>query len=409
MSEIKKLTPKRRFAGFTDDWEQRKLGDLGTTFTGLSGKTKEDFGHGDGRFVTYMNVYNNPISDLNMVDKVEVDSKQHEVQYGDVFFTTSSETAVEVGMSSVWLGNLPNTYLNSFCFGYRPHENIDSFYLAYVLRAKSVRAQLMLLAQGISRYNISKTKSMEVLLDLPDYDEQVKIGQFFKTLDETIALHQRELDKSKALKLAYLSEMFPAEGETKPKRRFTEFTNDWQKCKFSDFTILSQGLQIAITKRYLEKCEDREFYITNEFLKENSKKKYFIEKPNPNVIANKTDILMTRTGNTGTVITGVNGAFHNNFFKVIYDESTTDWQYLFYLLNTTRVQNEIRIRSGASTIPDLSHKHFYDISVITPCEIEEQQKIGIFFKTLDDKITLQQQKLEKLKNIKEAYLNEMFI
>ena len=110
--------PSIRFRGFTDDWEQRKLGDMGTTFTGLSGKTKDDFGHGDARFVTYMNVFTNPVSDPDRVEAVEIDKSQNAVQHGDVFFTTSSETPEEVGMSSVWLENTDNTYLNSFCFGY---------------------------------------------------------------------------------------------------------------------------------------------------------------------------------------------------------------------------------------------------------------------------------------------------
>ena len=123
--------PEIRCKGFTDAWEQRKLGDMGTTFTGLSGKNKDDFGHGDARFVTYMNVFTNPVSDPDRVEAVEIDKSQNAVQYGDVFFTTSSETPEEVGMSSVWLENTDNIYLNSFCFGYRPTEKIDPHYMAY--------------------------------------------------------------------------------------------------------------------------------------------------------------------------------------------------------------------------------------------------------------------------------------
>ena len=96
------------------------MGEVGTTYTGLSGKTKDDFGHGEGKFITYMNVFSNAISDLNMVEPIEIDNRQNEVKAGDVFFTTSSETPEEVGMSSVLLENSDNTYLNSFCFGYRP-------------------------------------------------------------------------------------------------------------------------------------------------------------------------------------------------------------------------------------------------------------------------------------------------
>lgn len=171
--------PEKRFPGFTDDWEQRKLGEMGQTYTGLSGKTKDDFGHGQARFVTYMNVFSNPISNPEMTEPIEIDPKQNEVEVGDVFFTTSSETPEEVGMSSILLEKQGKTYLNSFCFGFRPSEKIDSYYLAYMLRSESTRAKIILLAQGISRYNISKNKVMEIAVSLPSLDEQKMIGQCF--------------------------------------------------------------------------------------------------------------------------------------------------------------------------------------------------------------------------------------
>ena len=184
--------PNIRFAGFTDTWEQRELGKLGNTFTGLSGKTKEDFGHGEAKFITYMNVFSNPISDFNGTEQVEIDDKQNQVKFGDVFFTTSSETPEEVGMSSVWLDNTENIYLNSFCFGYRPTEKIDPYYLAFMLRSPSIRKKFTFLAQGISRYNISKTKVMEMKIPIPELDEQIKLGTFFEKFDHLITLHQRE-------------------------------------------------------------------------------------------------------------------------------------------------------------------------------------------------------------------------
>ena len=205
---VKKKVPQLRFAGFADAWEQRKLGKMGYTFTGLSGKTKEDFGHGNAKFVTYMNVFSSPVSNSEMVENVEVDSKQHQVEYGDVFFTTSSETPQEVGMSSVWLETAENIYLNSFCFGYHPMVEFDPYYLAFMLRSPVIRKKFMLLAQGISRYNISKNKVMEMLVPVPEIVEQQKIGSFFKQLDDTITLHQRKLDLLKEQKKGFLQKMF---------------------------------------------------------------------------------------------------------------------------------------------------------------------------------------------------------
>lgn len=200
--------PEIRFAEFSGDWESYKLGSIGKTYTGLSGKTKEDFGHGEGKFVTYMNVYSNPVSDLERTEPIEIDSNQNTVQYGDVFFTTSSETPEEVGMSSVWLGKSENVYLNSFCFGYRPTTEIDPLYMAYMLRSEIVRKKIAYLAQGISRYNISKNRVMEIEVPLPDLDEQKLIGQYFNSLDKLIALHQCKLEKFKQVKQSMLHNMF---------------------------------------------------------------------------------------------------------------------------------------------------------------------------------------------------------
>ena len=188
-------TPKIRFKGFTDAWEQRKLGDIGETYGGLSGKSGEDFGHGNAKFVTYMNVFTNPIADTEMTESIEIDSRQVQVKIGDVFFTTSSETPEEVGMSSVWLKNEENIYLNSFCFGYRPKITMNSYYLAYMLRSVEIREKIVFLAQGISRYNISKKKMMEITIPLPSDSEQSKLGSIFKQLDNLITLHQRGLIK----------------------------------------------------------------------------------------------------------------------------------------------------------------------------------------------------------------------
>ena len=201
--------PALRFAGFEDDWKEVKLGEIGETYTGLSGKTKEDFGHGEGKFITYVNVFNNPLTDLYGLDSVEIDDKQRRVQYGDVLFTTSSETPEDVGLSSVWMGTEDNVYLNSFCFGYRPQKGIfDLYYLAFVLRSFSVRREFMLLAQGISRFNISKTKVMDMAIHVPSLPEQEAIGSFFQDLDKAIAKQEEKVNQLKESKQTLLRKMF---------------------------------------------------------------------------------------------------------------------------------------------------------------------------------------------------------
>ena len=200
--------PELRFSKFTAPWKQQKLGELGKTFNGLSGKTKEDFGIGEAEFITYLNVFNNPISNILLTENVEIDKKQNEVKYGDILFTTSSETPREVGMSSVWLDDRANIYLNSFCFGYRMIDEQDPLYMAYLLRSISVRKQMELLAQGISRYNISKIKAMDIVIALTNIDEQKYIGELFNNLDTTITFQEQQLTGLKNMKKSLLQRMF---------------------------------------------------------------------------------------------------------------------------------------------------------------------------------------------------------
>lgn len=199
---------KLRFKGYSDFWEQHKLGSLGISYSGLSGKTKTDFGHGLASYITYMNVFQNPIADIDSNGQIEIDAKQHTVRYGDALFTISSETPEEVGMSSVWIGNQKNVYLNSFCFGYRQDGAFDVLYLAYMLRSEAVRNQMRMLAQGISRFNISQHKVMDINVNIPSISEQQKIGSFCRGLDQLISAEVKKIDLLTLKKKALLQQMF---------------------------------------------------------------------------------------------------------------------------------------------------------------------------------------------------------
>lgn len=200
--------PEVRFANFTSPWASVPLGKLGQPYAGLFGKAKEDFGCGDARFVTYMGVFSNAISGPAETEAIGVDRSQNEVKRGDVMFTISSETPEEVGMSSVWSGDETNVYLNSFCFGFRPLASLRSEFLAYVLRASAFRSRVRVLAQGISRYNISKAKVMNIPISVPTEEEQERIGMYFCALDALIAKHATQVQKLRQIKSACLEAMF---------------------------------------------------------------------------------------------------------------------------------------------------------------------------------------------------------
>lgn len=192
-----------------------------------------------------------------------------------------------------------------------------------------------------------------------------------------------------------------------PKLRFPEFSGEWEEKKFREIVKINQGLQIAISERYDSDGVNRYFYITNEFLKKNSEKKYYIENPPESVLCKDDDILMTRTGNTGQVVTGVNGAFHNNFFKIKYDKVITDKRFLYYTLTSNKIQNMIIKLAGASTIPDLNHGDFYKIKSSYPL-LPEQEKIASFLSEVDIKIEKLEKKKELLSQYKKGMMQKLF-
>lgn len=208
-------TPKLRFKEYkmNGEWKERKLGIIGESYSGLNGKDKNDFGHGEAEYITYMNVFSNPITKQEMNLATEVDNKQHSVKYGDILFTTSSETPEEVGMTSIWLENKKNVYLNSFCFGYRLNEkfkkDFNYIYLSYYFRSEFFREKIKVLAQGISRYNISKNKVMELPLLYPSLHEQSKIADCLFTIDDTIQHYSNKISFLKHHKKGLIQQLFP--------------------------------------------------------------------------------------------------------------------------------------------------------------------------------------------------------
>lgn len=150
------------------------------------------------------------------------------------------------------------------------------------------------------------------------------------------------------------------------------FNNNFKKVKLADLCIVNQGLQIPINQRKKTPAENRYFYITVQFLK-GGDEKYYIENPQPNVICKKEDILVTRTGSTGKIITGVEGCFHNNFFKVEPNERILK-RYLYFVLNSKRMYNKMLRAASGGTVPDLPHRKFYNLEIFLP-SIDEQKKI----------------------------------
>lgn len=205
------LTGKKRLPGFDCEWVEKTIGKIGYTYSGITGKTKDDFGNGDAQFITFLNVLNNVVIDTNIFEKVNIrpSEGQNAVQKGDLFFNTSSETPEEVGICAVLNQDVSNLYLNSFCFGYRlTDENVLGHYLAYFWRSKKGREIMTTLAQGATRYNLSKVYFNKTSIMLPpSIDEQKAIVEILDTMDAEIHALVIERDKYLLIKQGMMQDL----------------------------------------------------------------------------------------------------------------------------------------------------------------------------------------------------------
>lgn len=182
-----------------DGVEFVKLGDVGTFYGGLSGKSKADFTDGNAKFVTYMNVYSNPALNTDIKDfvKIEEGEKQNKVLYGDVLFTGSSETPNECGMTSVLTEKTEeDLYLNSFCFGYRFNDidNVNPGFMKHLFRSHMLRKALAKTASGVTRFNVSKKKVANIEIPLPPIEVQTEIVHILDKFTSLEAELEAELD-----------------------------------------------------------------------------------------------------------------------------------------------------------------------------------------------------------------------
>jgi type I restriction enzyme S subunit len=194
-----------------EEWVVRKLGEIGKTFGGLSGKSKPDFSNGNSKYIPFMNIMSNPVIDTTYLDSVFI--KKNEIQNkaikGDLFFNGSSETPEEVGLCSVLLENIPNLYLNSFCFGFRlfNQEEFNGLYLSYFFRSDEGRKLFYSLAQGATRYNLSKANFLKLEFSIPNPKEQTRIATILSDMDLEIAQLEQKLDKYILLKQGLMQEL----------------------------------------------------------------------------------------------------------------------------------------------------------------------------------------------------------
>jgi type I restriction enzyme, S subunit len=205
------LTGKTRLPGFHGEWEVKRLGDLGMTYGGLTGKRKDDFESGSSHFITFMQVMSNVTIGSGGFGRVHVQTgeSQNLVRRGDLLFNGSSETPEDLALCALLTVDAAELFLNSFCFGFRLHSDCsaDGLFLAYLFRSDVGRAIMSTLAQGSTRYNLSKAALLGVPLCVPALEEQIQISAVLSDMDAELAALEARRDKTRALKEAMMQEL----------------------------------------------------------------------------------------------------------------------------------------------------------------------------------------------------------
>lgn len=211
-----KNIPELRFPEFrkASAWGYQALGAMGDTYGGLSRKSAEDFVQGKP-YVTYKQVFSSIEIDFSQCLQVQIttNEKQNKLQYGDILVTMSSETPEEVGYTAVVATkDIPECYLNSFCFIYRLFEeqDVDVNFLIYLFNSDVYRKNVVRIAQGITRFNISKTKFKEIALPIPNSkDEQRKIAKVLSSVDYQLTYYTKKIHSLELHKKGLMQRLFP--------------------------------------------------------------------------------------------------------------------------------------------------------------------------------------------------------
>lgn len=401
--------PKLRFKS-NELLREVSLSEVGNFYGGLSGKTKSDFGFGDSKFITYMNVFTNTIAKQDMCDLVMVEhnEKQNLVVDGDVLFTQSSETPEEVGMASVWT-HKQKVYLNSFSFWLRikNKQNVDPVYLTYLLRSPVYRKSISIQAQGISRYNLSSSRLSTLKVKIPALEEQQKIAAFFTALDEKIAVAKLQLEQINKLNLSIAKALLSGE-----KRCFQSDGSrypDWQKGKLGD------AFNVKMCKRIFKEetseegdipfykigtfCGEADSYISRETFEYYSKKYSYPQKG---------DTLISCSGTVGRCVEFDGEPSYFQDSNIVWLEAK-DREYIYNKAYLGAVLENLTWNElSSSTIKRIYSKDLLSKEWFIPC-LEEQQRISELLQAMKIKISLRTKKLLSLQKLKKFFMQQMFV
>ena len=404
---MSKKSPQLRFEGFTDDWEERKLSSISERVT-RKNKNNEStlpltISAQDG-LIDQNDFFNKQVASRDVTGYFLV--KNGEFAYNKSYSNGYPWGAIK-RLDKYDMGVLSTLYIV-----FRPTEINSQFLVSYYDTTRWYREVSKNAAEGARNHgllNIAPTDFFNTLLVVPKIvDEQEKIGSFFKQMDNTIALHQRKLDLLKEQKKGYLQKMFPKNGEKVPELRFAGFADDWELRKLNEVSDIYDGTHQ--TPKYQDdgvmflSVENIKTLTSNKFISREAFEVEFKIRPQ------RGDVLMTRIGDIGTanvVETDEDLAYYVSL--ALFKSEELNPYFLQASIYAPFVQDQIWKRTLHIAFPKKINKNEIGQVPINVPTLAEQTKIGSFFKQLDNTITLHQRKLEKLKNLKKALLNELFV
>jgi len=383
---MSKHIPRLRFDEFTVDWEQRKLGEVVETV-------------GTGRSNFSSDIEKSSENSYGVLGSTSVISYDSEFDYSGEFILTA-RVGANAGNLYRYSGNVKisdNTvYIQS--------ENLN--YIFYLL----TKFDLKRLSFGTGQPLIKASELKKLTLLFPSFKEQQKIGSFFNQLDNNIALHQRKLDLLKEQKKGFLQKMFPKNGASKPEIRFSGFTDAWDQRKLLEVVYIYDGTHQ--TPKYTEfgikfvSVENISNLETKKYIRQEDYDKEYAKKQ-----AKKGDVLMTRIGDIGTArVIETDEPLAYYVTLALLKPKMIESNFLSWLISSPEVQRNIWKRTLHIAFPKkINLGEISKVEIMLPKGEEEQQKIGAFFKQLDDFITLQERKLDALKEQKKGFLQKMFV
>ncbi|EGP5067958.1 restriction endonuclease subunit S, partial [Enterococcus faecium] len=302
--------------------------------------------------------------------------------------------------------------LNQRIAGITPHKDTDSYFLNVLMNRNPY---FLKFDNGVGQTNLTKADVENFIGHYPSYEEQQKIGTFFKQLDDTIALHQRKLDLLKETKKGFLQKMFPKNGAKVPEVRFPGFTEDWEERKFGEIVQVSRGLTYKPSDVQIEGIRVLRSSNINEDVFVLRDDDVFVKPDAVNIAPIKNGDILITSANGSSRLVGkhaiVNGlqdkTVHGGFMLRVKSKNT----WFTNSLMSSRWYNyfiNIYVSGGNGAIGNLRKYDLESQTIIVPDD-EEQQKIGAFFKQLDDTIALHQRKLDLLKETKKGFLQKMFV